>query len=132
MPLSMAAEYTMGLNDDPGWRKDWVARLNWLFSKEKPPTQARTSPGRGSMDTMAPSIRGSSCMASFHMVREGLAWAFSGSFSRLLAFRPGLATAGSAVAGSGAFLSGAANTEAQIRSPASTLPLAQPISSGGI
>ena len=32
------------MNDEPGWRSAWVARLNWLFSVDQPPTSARTRP----------------------------------------------------------------------------------------
>ena len=39
-PLSIAVAYTNGLNDEPGWRIAWVARLNSLWSYEKPPTMA--------------------------------------------------------------------------------------------
>ena len=32
-PFSRAAEYTKGLNDEPGWRLAWTARLNLLAKK---------------------------------------------------------------------------------------------------
>ena len=66
----------MGLNDEPGWRRAWVARLYWLRSKENPPTQAKTSPERGSMDTKAPSIWGSNWAFKRH---TGLPAALAGA-----------------------------------------------------
>src|SRR5207302_6675408 len=57
-PLSSADEYTIGLNDDPGCRYACVARLNWLWSKENPPTIASTRPVQGSITTIAPETSG--------------------------------------------------------------------------
>jgi hypothetical protein len=56
--LSSAVAYTNGLNDEPGWRIAWVARSNWLWSNEKPPTSASTRPVSGSIATMPPAISG--------------------------------------------------------------------------
>ena len=41
-PASSAAANTNGLNAEPGWRLAWVARLNGLSWKLRPPTMART------------------------------------------------------------------------------------------
>src|SRR5271157_3733020 len=49
----------MGLNEDPGWRNACVHRLNWLFSKLRPPTIQMTRPVMGEMDISDPSIPGS-------------------------------------------------------------------------
>ena len=43
----------MGLNADPGCRRDCVARLKGLWAKSRPPTSARTSPVCGSIATRA-------------------------------------------------------------------------------
>ena len=53
MPWCSAAASTIGLNDEPGCRSAWVARLNWLSRKFRPPTIALTEPSRGSMATSA-------------------------------------------------------------------------------
>ena len=51
--MSSAVAYTIGLNEEPGCRIAWVARLNWRWSEEKPPTMASTRPVDGSITTMA-------------------------------------------------------------------------------
>src|SRR6185369_17938020 len=53
-PLSSAAAYTNGLNEEPGWRNACVARLKLLSFQSRPPVSARTSPLRGSIATTAP------------------------------------------------------------------------------
>ncbi|MNM92584.1 hypothetical protein D3C81_1049220 [compost metagenome] len=50
-PLSNAAAYTNGLKLEPGWRRAWVARLNLLPAKLKPPTSARNAPVSASSET---------------------------------------------------------------------------------
>ena len=40
-PARTAAEYTNGLNVEPGWRTAWVARLYFESSKSRPPIMAR-------------------------------------------------------------------------------------------
>src|SRR5690606_975621 len=45
--------YRKGLKLDPGWRRAWVARLNLLAAKLKPPTSARRAPSSGSSETSA-------------------------------------------------------------------------------
>ena len=57
-PFSNAAEYTNGLNDEPGWRSAWVARLKLLRKKSKPPFSATIAPSNGSIDTNAPCTSG--------------------------------------------------------------------------
>src|SRR5205085_10038023 len=49
----------MGLNDDPGCRQAWKARLNSLYSKSYPPIIASTYPLFGSMLIIAPCSLGS-------------------------------------------------------------------------
>ena len=53
IPCRSAVASTIGLNDEPGCRSAWVARLNWLSRKFEPPTIARTAPVRGSIATSA-------------------------------------------------------------------------------
>src|SRR3546814_10001206 len=62
-PRSIAAAYRNGLKLDPGWRRAWVARLNLLPAKLKPPTSERRAPFSGFRDTSAAWARGnwSSC-----------------------------------------------------------------------
>ena len=49
----MAAVYTKGLNDEPGCRLAWVARLNLLSLKSRPPIIAKMRPLVGSIATKA-------------------------------------------------------------------------------
>src|SRR5436189_8717 len=53
-PLSSAAAYTNGLNDEPGWRSAWTARLKLLSFQSRPPASARIAPVLGSIATTAP------------------------------------------------------------------------------
>ena len=46
IPRSSAASSTNGLNALPAWRRPWVARLNSLRPKLRPPTIARIAPVR--------------------------------------------------------------------------------------
>ena len=57
-PFSNAAEYTNGLNDDPGWRRACVARLKLFRKKSNPPFNATIAPSNGSIDTNAPCASG--------------------------------------------------------------------------
>jgi len=62
MPCRKAVARTIGLNDEPGCRSAWVARLNWLRRKLVPPNITRTAPVLGSIATSAaagPSSSGS-------------------------------------------------------------------------
>src|SRR5712671_7307721 len=43
-PARTAAEYTNGLNVDPGGRRDWVTRFHFESLKSRPPTMARMLP----------------------------------------------------------------------------------------
>jgi hypothetical protein len=58
LPCSSAAEYIKGLNDEPGWRAAWVARLNLLIEKSKPPERLVMAPSLGSTETTAPCASG--------------------------------------------------------------------------
>ena len=62
MPSLRAVRYTNNLNVEPGERRAWAARLNWLLSKSLPPTIERTRPVPGSIDTTAPSISPGACL----------------------------------------------------------------------
>ena len=53
IPSWSAAASTNGLNDEPGCRSPWTARLNWLSRKLRPPYMASTRPSRGSIATSA-------------------------------------------------------------------------------
>ncbi len=53
MPPFSAAAKTNGLNAEPGCRFAFVARLNGVRRKSRPPTSASTSPVCGSMATRA-------------------------------------------------------------------------------
>src|SRR5215470_6249305 len=53
-PLSSAAAYTNGLNDEPGWRSACTARLKLLSFQSRPPERARSAPVFGSIATTAP------------------------------------------------------------------------------
>ena len=68
-PFLRAVAYTIGLNADPGWRRAWVARSNWLVKKFMPPTMALTDPvfvlvvrvsGPPLCDTLTDFVRGES------------------------------------------------------------------------
>ena len=47
IPSFNAVASTKGLNEEPGCRSPWTARLNWLWRKLSPPYIARISPVRG-------------------------------------------------------------------------------------
>src|SRR5256885_14675170 len=52
-PCLSAVASTNGLNDEPGCRSPWTARLNWLLRELLPPIIASTLPSRGSTATSA-------------------------------------------------------------------------------
>ena len=58
MPFSSAAEYTNGLNVEPGWRVAWVTWLNLLRENSKPPDSARIAPLFGLIAINAASTSG--------------------------------------------------------------------------
>ena len=53
MPSSIAAVSTNVLKVEPGWRRAWATRLNWLLraARESPPVIARIAPFAGLIET---------------------------------------------------------------------------------
>ena len=57
-PLASAAEYTKGLNPEPGCRDACSAWLYWFAAKSNPPTIAFTAPLAGFIATIVAWISG--------------------------------------------------------------------------
>ena len=56
----------IGLKAEPGWRLDWMARLNWVCLKSLPPIMALTSPVSASMHIRADWATGICSRSTIH------------------------------------------------------------------